>query len=168
MKFKGLPNAWGCAESVRKQIEVVKQGTPGSGLGNVLVLGSSTGYGLGSLLTTVFGYGAKALSVCFEREPKNGKGGSPGYYNLVEAHRVAKEQGKHIETIIGDAFSNEIKAEVVAALKERLGPVDCIVYSLAAPSASTPLTHPLRPSSQWAESPKSIVYDNTVGEVTIQ
>ena len=163
----------GCAESVRKQVEVVQQGTPGEGLGNVLVLGSSTGYGLGSLLTSVFGFNAKALSVCFEREPKNGKGGSPGYYNLVEAHRLAKKQGKQLETIIGDAFSSEIKEAVVTALKERFGPVDCIVYSLAAPKRLDPTdgtlySSTLKPIGDVYTGKSIDLRDNTVGEVTIQ
>ena len=55
----------GCAAIVRRQIETARG--DGSGLGNVLVIGSSTGYGLSSLVTSVWGWGARALGVCFER-----------------------------------------------------------------------------------------------------
>lgn len=163
----------GCAEAVRKQVSLVKEQCPGQGLGTVLVLGNSTGYGLGSLLTTVFGYGAQALGVCFEREPKEGKTGSPGYYNLCEAHRLAKADGKHLETIIGDAFSDEIKAQVVSALKERFAPVDCIVYSLAAPKRLDPrdgvlYSSTLKPVGKTYTGKSIDLRDHSIGEVTIQ
>ena len=44
----------GCAVNVERQIEIATK-AGGSGLGNVLVVGSSAGYGLSSLITTVFG-----------------------------------------------------------------------------------------------------------------
>jgi enoyl-[acyl-carrier protein] reductase/trans-2-enoyl-CoA reductase (NAD+) len=128
----------GCAANVRSQVDYVKEKLPGEGLGNVLVIGSSTGYGLGSLLSAVWGYGAKALGVCFERPPKDPKPGSAGWYNLAEAHRLAREEGRQLETINGDAFSTEIKAEAIAALKERFGKIDLVVYSLASPKRTDP------------------------------
>lgn len=127
----------GCAANVRRQVEVAKAGGPGSdsdgGLGNVLVLGSSQGYGLSTLLTTVFGYGAKALGVCFEKEPSDTKTGTTGWYNLVEAHRLAEADGLQLSTINGDAFSDAVKRTVVRELKEHFGPLEMVVYSLAAP-----------------------------------
>ena len=43
----------GCAINVRGLVDVARKAGPGSGMGNVLVIGSSTGYGLGSLVTAV-------------------------------------------------------------------------------------------------------------------
>ncbi|MHC5067506.1 MAG: enoyl-ACP reductase FabV [Planctomycetota bacterium] len=128
----------GCAANVREQVEVVKAGSPGSGLGNVLIIGSSTGYGLASLLTSVFGYGADAMTVCFEKPSDGRRPASAGWYNLAEAHRLAKEAGRRVETVNGDAFSHEIKAEVISALKERFGKVDQVIYSLASPKRKDP------------------------------
>lgn len=122
----------GCAANVREQIEVARRGSSGE-LGNALVIGSSTGYGLASFLVTAFGYGASTLGVCFEKEPSESKTATAGWYNLVEAHRLAEEAGVHVETINGDAFSDEVKREVVRALRDRFGPIDTLVYSLAAP-----------------------------------
>ncbi|MDA0353278.1 MAG: trans-2-enoyl-CoA reductase family protein [Chloroflexi bacterium] len=122
----------GCAANVRHQVELARAGARGS-LGNALVVGSSTGYGLASFLVTAFGYGASTLGVCFEKEPSDAKTGSAGWYNLVEAHRLADEAGVHVETINGDAFSDEVKREVVRSLRDRFGPLDTFVYSLAAP-----------------------------------
>lgn len=127
----------GCAENVRRQVEVARAGSSGE-LGNALVIGSSTGYGLASFLVTAFGYGAATLGVCFEKESTETKPGTAGWYNLVEAHRLAEAEGRHVETINGDAFSDEVKREAVAALRDRLGPLDTIVYSLAAPRRRDP------------------------------
>jgi enoyl-[acyl-carrier protein] reductase/trans-2-enoyl-CoA reductase (NAD+) len=127
----------GCAVNVRDQVEIARRGSSGE-LGNALVIGSSTGYGLASFLVTAFGYGASTLGVCFEKEPGDSKTGTAGWYNLVEAHRLAEDAGVHVETINGDAFSDEVKREVVRALRDRFGPLDTLVYSLAAPRRRDP------------------------------
>ncbi len=126
----------GCAANVREQVAVARAGIPGHAAGHInsaLVLGSSTGYGLASAIVACFGYGAKTLGVCFEKPPEGDKTASAGWYNLAEAHRLAKEQGLTFQTINGDAFSPEIKAETVRALRDQIGPVDLVIYSLAAP-----------------------------------
>ncbi|TVR11810.1 MAG: trans-2-enoyl-CoA reductase family protein [Planctomycetota bacterium] len=162
----------GCAASVRRQLQVVRERCPGSGLGTILVIGSSTGYGLGSLLTGVFGYGAKGLGVCFERPPKDPKTGSPGWYNLAEAQVQASAEGRQLETIVGDAFSNEIKEQTITALKERFGPIDCVVYSLAAPkrldpSNGTLYSSVLKPVGSSYTGKSIDLRDYSIGEVTI-
>ena len=129
----------GCAANVRRQVALAKK-APGSGLGTVLVIGSSAGYGLASLITTVFGFGAKAISVCFERPGAGVKPGSAGWYNLAEVHRLAKAEGCQLETINADAYATATKQQVVAALKARFGKVDLVVYSLASPKRSDPTT----------------------------
>ena len=123
----------GCAANVRDQAAAARAALPGEGLGNVLVVGSSTGYGLASTLGVCFGYGAHTLGICFERPSTAERGGSAGWYNLAEAHRLAREQGHTLETINGDAFSQAVKREAVEALKARFGRLDLLIYSLAAP-----------------------------------
>ena len=127
----------GCAANVRHQVEVARAGSHGE-LGNALVLGSSTGYGLASFLVAAFGHRASTLGVAFEKEPTDTKTASAGWYNLVEAHRLAEAEGIHVESINGDAFSDEVKVEVVHALRERFGQLDTVVYSLAAPRRRDP------------------------------
>ena len=122
----------GCAVNVREQVEVVRAAGITERLGTVLVIGSSTGYGLASALVSCFGYGAQTLGVCVEKEPEETKPGTAGWYNLAEAHRLARVEGRTFETINGDAFSTEVKQQVVEALR-RLGPADLVIYSLAAP-----------------------------------
>ena len=130
----------GCARNVQRQVEIAKRGGPGSGIGNALVVGSSAGFGLSSLITSVFGHGAKALGVCFERAGQGEKAGSAGFYNLAEVHRLAAAAGRTVETINGDAYSVAIKEQAIAALKARFGKLDYLIYSLASPKRTDPAT----------------------------
>jgi enoyl-[acyl-carrier protein] reductase/trans-2-enoyl-CoA reductase (NAD+) len=123
----------GCAANVRRQIEVARKLEPSESIRNVLVIGSSTGYGLASTLCAAFGLKANVLGVCFERPSTEERTGSAGWYNLVEAHRLAREEGRLLRTINGDAFSNEVKQQAIEELRGHFGPVDLVIYSLAAP-----------------------------------
>jgi len=123
----------GCAANVRRQIEVARTLEGAAPFRNVLVLGSSTGYGLASTLCATFGLGANVLGICFERPSTEDRGGSAGWYNLAEAHRVAREEGRLLRTINGDAFSDDVKRQAVEELRRDFGPLDLVIYSLAAP-----------------------------------
>jgi enoyl-[acyl-carrier protein] reductase/trans-2-enoyl-CoA reductase (NAD+) len=123
----------GCAANVDREIAVAREGAPGRGLGAALVIGGSTGYGLSSLVSAVFGYGARGTVVCLERPPHGEKTASAGWYNLAASQRRAREAGREISVINGDAFSREIKDQTIAALKRAGGKLDHVIYSLAAP-----------------------------------
>ncbi|MDA0269918.1 MAG: trans-2-enoyl-CoA reductase family protein [Chloroflexi bacterium] len=127
----------GCAANVREQVAAIRAAGLQGHIGVALVIGSSTGYGLSSALAATFGYGAKTLGVCFEKEPADDKTGTAGWYNVAEARRLAAAEGLTYETINADAFSDEAKEQVVEALR-RIGPVDMLVYSLAAPRRREP------------------------------
>jgi len=128
----------GCAANARALIELARAGGPGKGLGVVLVVGSSAGFGLASLATSIFGYGADAVGVCFERPASIDKPGTAGFYNLAEMHRQAKVTGRRLTTINGDAFSHAVKQQAIAALQALGRPVDLVVYSLASPKRKDP------------------------------
>lgn len=131
----------GCAASVQQQIDYVKsQGDLGSGPKNVLILGSSTGYGLASRIVSAFGYGAKTLGVCFEKAPSERKTGTAGWYNTAAFHAKANTADLYANTINGDAFSKEIKQQVIDTLKRDMGKVDLVIYSLASPRRTDPET----------------------------
>ncbi len=123
----------GCAANVDAEIAVASKGAPGQGFGGALVIGGSTGYGLSSLLSAVFGYGARGTAVCLERPPQGEKTDSAGWYNLAAAQRRARAAGGEIAVVNGDAFSREIKEQTIAGLKRAGGKLDSVVYSLAAP-----------------------------------
>lgn len=135
----------GCAANVHEQIAYTKaKGRIGEKEGipspkNVLVVGCSTGYGLASRITAAFGCGAKTLGVCFEQPPSD-KTASAGYYNTSVFHDAVAAEGLYAHTINGDAFSNDVKNQVIAKLKHDMGKVDLVVYSLASPRRTDPVT----------------------------
>lgn len=130
----------GCAANVDRQIQVARTARTDKGPRDALIIGGSTGYGLSSLVTTVFGYGARALNVCLERPPHGEKSASAGWYNVAALQRRAKEDGRTVATINGDAYSTEIKNETVARLKSWGAKLDTVVYSLASPRRTDPAT----------------------------
>ncbi|MDD2761777.1 MAG: trans-2-enoyl-CoA reductase family protein, partial [Methylomonas sp.] len=107
---------------------------------NVLILGASTGYGLASRIVAAFGSGAKTLGVFFEREGTAEKPGTAGWYNSAAFHKFAETEGLYAKSINGDAFSDDIKQKAIAAIKQDMGKVDLVVYSLAAPRRTHPKT----------------------------
>ena len=46
--------------------------------------------------------------------------------------------GLYAKSINGDAFSNEIKEQVINLIKEDLGQIDLVIYSLASPVRTQP------------------------------
>ena len=131
----------GCAAHVKEQIDYVKsQGQLENGPKNVLVIGASTGYGLASRITAAFGAGAKTLGIFFEKEGTEKKTGSAGWYNTAAFQAEAEAAGLWSKNINGDAFSNELKEKTVATIKEELGKVDLVIYSLASPRRTDPNT----------------------------
>jgi enoyl-[acyl-carrier protein] reductase/trans-2-enoyl-CoA reductase (NAD+) len=131
----------GCAAHVQEWIQHVKsQGPIKGGPKKVLVIGSSTGYGLASRISAAFGSGAATVGVFFERPSEEGRPATPGWYNSIAFTRAARAAGLYARNFMGDAFTNEMKQQVVAAIKADLGQVDLVVYSLAAPRRTHPVT----------------------------
>lgn len=131
----------GCAAHVQEWIDYVKkQGPIQQGPKKVLVIGSSTGYGLASRVAAAFGAGAATLGVFFERPSEEGRPATPGWYNTIAFTKAARAAGLYARNINGDAFSDEIKRQTLEAIKADLGQVDLVVYSLASPRRVHPKT----------------------------
>jgi enoyl-[acyl-carrier protein] reductase/trans-2-enoyl-CoA reductase (NAD+) len=131
----------GCAKHVADQIAVVKKRGPlASGPKKVLVIGSSTGYGLASRIAAAFGSNAATIGVFFERGAEGGRTATAGWYNSAAFEREAAAAGLYSRSFNGDAFSDAMKQEVIAAIKADLGQVDCVIYSLASPRRTHPKT----------------------------
>jgi enoyl-[acyl-carrier protein] reductase / trans-2-enoyl-CoA reductase (NAD+) len=131
----------GCAAHVQEWINHVKsKGTIPNGPKKVLVIGSSTGYGLASRVTAAFGSGAATLGIFYERPSEEGRTATPGWYNTIGFTNAARAAGLYARNINGDAFSDDIKARALAAIKEDLGQVDLVIYSLASPRRAHPKT----------------------------
>jgi enoyl-[acyl-carrier protein] reductase/trans-2-enoyl-CoA reductase (NAD+) len=131
----------GCAAHVQEWIKHVKsKGPVPHGPKKVLVIGASTGYGLASRITAAFGSGAATIGVFFERPSEPDKPATPGWYNSAAFTTEAKKAGLYAKNFNGDAFSDALKTEVLAAIKKDLGQVDLVVYSLASPRRTHPKT----------------------------
>ena len=131
----------GCEANVKQQIDYVEaKGPVVNGPKKVLVIGSSTGYGLAARITAAFGSGADTLGVFFERPGSETKAGTAGWYNSAAFEKFAKAKGLYARSINGDAFSDEVKKVTIETIKQDLGKVDLVVYSLAAPRRTHPKT----------------------------
>lgn len=131
----------GCAANVQSQIDYVKSQPPlENPPKNVLVIGASTGYGLASRIVPAFSGGASTIGVFFEKPGTERKTGSAGWYNSVAFEEAAKKEGLYAKSFNGDAFSNEMKDQVLATIEKDLGKIDTIVYSLASPRRTDPET----------------------------
>jgi enoyl-[acyl-carrier protein] reductase/trans-2-enoyl-CoA reductase (NAD+) len=164
----------GCAKHVAEQIAVVKnRGAMTDGPKKVLVIGSSTGYGLSSRIAAAFGANAATIGVFFEKSGEETKCGTAGWYNSAAFEKEAKAAGLYARSFNGDAFSDAMKTEVIAAIKADLGQVDCIVYSLASPRRTHPKTGEvfksvLKPIGQSYTNKNLNTTNGVVDEVTIQ
>jgi enoyl-[acyl-carrier protein] reductase/trans-2-enoyl-CoA reductase (NAD+) len=130
----------GCEQNVLNQIAYVKSKGQIEGPKNVLVIGASTGFGLASRITSAFGSGAATIGVFFEKEPSAGKTASPGWYNSAAFQNEAAKAGLYAKSINGDAFSTEVKNKTIDLIKADLGKIDLIIYSLASPVRTHPVT----------------------------
>jgi enoyl-[acyl-carrier protein] reductase/trans-2-enoyl-CoA reductase (NAD+) len=125
----------GCARDVQQQIDhVTAQGVIEGGPKRVLVIGASGGYGLASRITAAFGSGASTIGVFFERPSIRKRTASPGWYKTAAFTEKAAEKGYYAKNINGDAFSNEVKQATIELIKEDLGQIDMVIYSVAAPA----------------------------------
>ncbi|MDF2635030.1 MAG: reductase [Pelosinus sp.] len=143
-KFRGFicttSHPEGCAYSVQEQIKYVKQQRPIKGPQKVLVIGSSTGYGLASRIVSTFASGASTLGVFLEKPAANGNTATAGWYNTAAFEKAAAEAGYYAKSINGDAFSDQVKTKVIEQIREDLGQIDLVIYSIAAPRRTHPVT----------------------------
>lgn len=130
----------GAEQNVKNQIEYVKSKGAINGAKKVLVIGASTGFGLSSRITSAFGSDAATIGVFFEKAPSEGKPGSPGWYNSAAFENEAHKAGLYAKSVNGDAFSKEIKEQTINLIKQDLGKVDLVIYSLASPVRTHPET----------------------------
>ena len=138
----------GCAAHVAEQIAIARRGGPlQGGCKNALVLGASGGYGLASRVSAAFGCGAGTLGVSFEKQPTEKKTATAGWYNNAAFEAAAHEAGLYARTLDGDAFSDEMKEQVFRTIRDDLGQIDLLVYSLAAPVRQHPKTGELHRSA---------------------
>ena len=137
----------GCAAYTRRQIEYAKGNfKPRDGVTPklALIIGCSGGYGLASRIAAAFGYGALTVGISKEKPPSGNHSATPGFYNNRTFDYEAEKAGLISRTLDGDAFSDEIKAEAVSAIREAAAAAkipakaDLLVYSIASPVRTEP------------------------------
>ena len=122
----------GAKEFVKRKIDYIKSQDKYTGPKKVLIIGSSSGYGLSTRISLAFGAGAETIGVAFEKGVEGKRIGSAGWWNTIAFTEAAKKEGIPAKNFIGDAFSNEMKDEVIKYIKEEFGgKIDLVIYSLA-------------------------------------
>ena len=164
----------GCAKNVEQQIEYVKsQGDIPGGPKRVLIIGASGGYGLASRIVSAFGCGASTIGVFFEKPPTETKTATAGWYNAAAFDKAAKDAGLYTKSFNADAFANETREAVIKAIKEDLGQVDLVIYSIAAPVRTLPDTGEtvrsvLKPVGEPYTAKGINTRNDEIGEATVQ
>ena len=131
----------GCAENVKQQVAYVKsKGKIENGPKKVLVIGASTGFGLASRISAAFGSDAATIGVFFEKPATEGRPATAGWYNSAAFEVEAHKAGLYAKSINGDAYSDAIKQQTIELIKQDLGQVDLVIYSLASPRRTHPKT----------------------------
>lgn len=161
----------GCREIVKSQIEYVKSKGKTDGPKKVLVIGASMGYGLSSRISAAYGCGASTVGVIFDKQGSDSRTASAGWYNTAAFEEFSHADGLYAKTVNGDAFSQQIKDEVIALIKKDLGKVDMVVYSLAAPrrttSDGTVYSSVLKTTGEDFTNKTIDVKTNAISEITI-
>ena len=131
----------GAYEFVKRQIDYVKKQEKYTGPKKVLIIGSSSGYGLASRISLAFGASADTIGVAFEKGVEGKRVGSAGWWNTIAVSEEIRKEGLVAKNFMGDAFSNEMKKDVIKYIKEEFGgKIDLLVYSLASAVRTDPNT----------------------------
>ena len=136
----------GCARTVAEMVAEARKSpsaaeSTGAAAGPaVLVIGCSAGYGLATTVAGLFGQRARTIGVCYERPPSARRSASAGWYRTIALAGQAAEAGMYFEAVNGDCFDPAVRAAVLDRAARALGPIDVLIYSVAAPRRTDPRT----------------------------
>lgn len=129
----------GCEANVEKQVRYAKsRGEIKDAPKRVLVIGSSSGYGLSSRIVAAFSGGASTIGLFFEKPGTEEKPGTAGYYNAAAFEKISRKEGVYAKSINGDAFSHRAKQKAIELIRKDLSQVDLVIYSMASPVRRLP------------------------------
>ena len=175
-KFRGFicttSHPVGCRENVKRQVEYVESKKKLNDIKNVLVIGAGAGYGLATTIVSGLSCNANVLALSFERPSTEKRTGSAGWYNTEGVKNTFENKNLKYIKMNGDAFSAEIKAEAMKNIKEQMGTVDLVIYSLAAPKRVMPNgeveSSSLKPISEAFTSKTIDFHTGRIFDVTIE
>jgi enoyl-[acyl-carrier protein] reductase / trans-2-enoyl-CoA reductase (NAD+) len=132
----------GCARTVDEMISETSAipAAPIPAAPRVLIIGCSAGYGLAAAVSGLFGYRARIVGVCYERPATARRSASAGWYRTATLADRAAAAGLQFTAINGDCFDPAVRADVLDCAAPLLGRVDVLIYSVAAPRRTDPVT----------------------------
>lgn len=158
-------------ENVKRQIAYIKEQGKTPGPKKVLIIGSSTGYGLASRIAAAYACDAATIGIMYDKAATDRRTATPGFYNTAAFEALANADGYYAKSINGDAFSREVKEQAIELIKKDLGKVDMVIYSLASPRRTTAdgITYQstLKTTSTDFTNKSLDLRKNTIGEATI-
>jgi enoyl-[acyl-carrier protein] reductase/trans-2-enoyl-CoA reductase (NAD+) len=102
-----------------------------------LVIGSSAGYGLATIIAGLARHAIDGVGVAFERPPGR-RTATAGWYRTIATDALAAQHGRDLAFINADAFADTTKDDVLDLIAKRHGGLDYLVYSVAAPRRTDP------------------------------
>ncbi|MGH3697094.1 MAG: enoyl-[acyl-carrier-protein] reductase FabV [Pseudonocardiaceae bacterium] len=106
----------------------------------VLVIGSSSGYGLAATIVGLARYGIRGVGLCYEKPWSTRRTATAGWYRTIATAQLAARAGTHMEFVSADCFADSTKADVMELIAQQFGPVDYLIYSIASPRRADPVT----------------------------
>lgn len=164
----------GCYENIVNQINIIQAKDPITSKPlNVLIIGGSSGYGLGTRIALAYGAKAYTYNVSFERPGSKRSTASSGYYNNLAFAQLAKEHGIDSDDYNGDAFSFETKEKVLNDFIAQGKTIDLLVYSVASGIRIDPYTQEkyisaLKPIGESFEGTTVDVAKKSLKEVSLE
>lgn len=130
---------YGVEAALMQNIETARKMPAFQGVKKALIIGASSGYGLASRIVLAFSGGADTIGVSFERGANENGTGTAGWYNNIAFRNAAEQSGLTASNFIGDAFSDQMRADVSEYIKHHLGgKIDLVIYSLASGVRTAP------------------------------
>ncbi|WP_073921122.1 hypothetical protein [Streptomyces sp. CB00455] len=129
----------GAARTVNRMWENIEARTDGR-KPTALILGHSAGYGLSTLVAGLRQHGIRGIGVAFEAADNGRRTATAGWYRTAATAQLAADNGHDIRFVNTDAFSTDAKTHVLDLLEQHYGPIDYLIYSLAAPRRTDPAT----------------------------
>ncbi|MGH3686231.1 MAG: enoyl-[acyl-carrier-protein] reductase FabV [Pseudonocardiaceae bacterium] len=105
-----------------------------------LVIGSSAGYGLAATIVGLARYGICGVGLCHEKSWSTRRTATAGWYRTIATAALARKAGTQLEFVNADCFADATKTDVMTMIAEQFGPVDYLIYSVAAPRRTDPVT----------------------------
>ncbi|MFI6446733.1 enoyl-[acyl-carrier-protein] reductase FabV [Kitasatospora sp. NPDC050543] len=130
----------GCAAVVDRMWQQIPEATADEPGPVALVIGSSAGYGLAATVVGLRAHRMRGLGIAFESAETERRTAGAGWYRTARTAGLAAEAGAAFSFLNADAFSDVVKDAATDQLADRFGKIDLLIYSIAAPRRTDPLT----------------------------